>query len=219
MKTIVETVKSFGIEDTVQDEEKITEKIVIPQRKSLLDQFQLTQIQNDERTYLTAPNESVDLYQDWLRDFKIGEYNGEINMLLGYNPKLREIYAKLVPAQVDNHTFWNRYFFKVYLAELDRELMKKEKKVFDELKVETDVAKLKGSKISKKDSSKSLEAETSPANEKDETWSMCSSTNAEIQEIDDEENGPRTPRANGEESAAEDWEKFEDKESNDSQHS
>lgn len=86
-----------------------------------------------------------------------------------------------MPAQVDNHTFWNRYFFKVYLAELDRELMKKEKKVFDELKVETDVAKLKGSKISKKDSSKSLESETSPANEKDETWSMCSSTNAEIQ--------------------------------------
>lgn len=35
-KSIVETVKSFGIEDTVEDEEKITEKIVIPQRKSVL---------------------------------------------------------------------------------------------------------------------------------------------------------------------------------------
>lgn len=84
-----------------------------------------------------------------------------------------------MPAKVDNHTFWNRYFFKVYLAELDKEVEKNEKKVFDDLKVETDPAKIKPVKIAKNDSSSALSG-GSPG-EKDETWSMCSSTNAEIQ--------------------------------------
>ena len=27
-----------------------------------------------------------------------------------------------VPSQVDNNTFWNRYFFKVHLKELDKQI-------------------------------------------------------------------------------------------------
>ena len=53
-------------------------------------------MQNEPRTFLQPPQQNVDLYKDWLTDFKISEYNGEINILLGYNPRLREIYAELV---------------------------------------------------------------------------------------------------------------------------
>lgn len=42
------------------------------------------------------------IYEEWLKDFKIAEYNGEINTLLGNNPRLREFYAKVVPAELDN---------------------------------------------------------------------------------------------------------------------
>lgn len=60
------------------------------------------------------------VYEEWLKDFKIAEYNGEINTLLGNNPRLREFYAKVVPSELDNHTFWDRYFFKVYNAEQEK---------------------------------------------------------------------------------------------------
>ncbi|KAH7698094.1 Protein Y97E10AR.6, partial [Aphelenchoides avenae] len=168
---------------------------------------QLLQLQNDERTFLTAPSQNVDLYRDWLEDFRISEYNGEINILLGYNPRLREIYAKLVPAQVDNHTFWNRYFFKVHVAELDKELQQKpekgQEKVFDELKVNTETVP------------RSVEA--SPAGtEKDETWSIVSNNTSsgdasEPEHVsgDDvtERAGAQTPKAaeNGD-----DWEECEE---------
>ena len=53
-------------------------------------------MQNDPRTFTQAPQQNVDLYKEWLNDFKISEYNGEINLLLSNNPRLREIYAELV---------------------------------------------------------------------------------------------------------------------------
>jgi hypothetical protein len=202
MKNIVDTVQKFTIEDTTQDEEECTEKICLP-RKSLLDQCQLLQLQNDERTFLAAPSQSVDLYRDWLEDFRISEYNGEINVLLGYNPRLREIYAKLVPAQVDNHTFWNRYFFKVHVAELDKEVQQKQEKdkMFSELHVNTENA--------------ARSVEGSPAGtEKDDAWSIVSNnTSNEDQAEENNDNsevrdkGALTPRAKEE---AEDWENFEE---------
>ena len=53
-------------------------------------------MQNDPPTFTQAPQQNVDLYKEWLNDFKISEYNGEINLLLSNNPRLREIYAELV---------------------------------------------------------------------------------------------------------------------------
>lgn len=41
MKSIVDTVQKFAIEDTTQDEEEFTEKLSLP-RKSVLDQVLLT---------------------------------------------------------------------------------------------------------------------------------------------------------------------------------
>jgi len=149
VKSLVETVQKIGgtLEDTTKDEDQFTKEIrVAGPRHTVLDQCQLLQIQNDERTFVQPPHQNIDLYREWLSEFKIGEHNGEINMLLGFNPRLREIYSQLVPAKVDNHTFWNRYFFKVHLAEVEKE----------KLSVAT------------------ADSTQSDPKEKDETWSMCS---------------------------------------------
>lgn len=53
-------------------------------------------MQNDRQTFLHQPTQNIDLYREWLADFNINEYNGEINMLLSNNPKLREIYTEMV---------------------------------------------------------------------------------------------------------------------------
>ena len=124
------------------------------------------------------------VYEEWLKDFRIAEYNAEINTLLGNNPRLRELYAKVVPLEVDNHTFWDRYFFKVYQAEQDK--LEKQKQL------EINVTKSK--EASKKDEKSKLQFNLllklmsvfleSPhdehSNEKDETWSMCSSTHDQL---------------------------------------
>lgn len=137
MKSVVDTVKSLAIEDTASNEEDFTEPIRTGVRKTTLDQFRLLDIQNSEETFLKPPLNNIELYKDWLKEFKLSEYNGEINILLANNPKLREIYAKFVPSRVDNHTFWNRYFFKVYVTEMEQEINKSNGKIFEELAVDT----------------------------------------------------------------------------------
>ncbi|KAI1698781.1 BSD domain-containing protein [Ditylenchus destructor] len=164
VKSIVDTVQKLGIEDTTKDESNYTEEIKVGiARRTNLDQCQLLQLQNDEKTFLQGPTQNVDLYNEWLQDFKIGEYNGEINLLLTNNPKLREIYSKLVPSQVDNHTFWNRYFFKVHVFELDKSL--------------TDNCA--------QEKKESPEGSSQSGVEKDETWSMCSSAK-DLDDLDEE---------------------------------
>jgi hypothetical protein len=94
---MVDTVKSLAIEDTAKDEGSFTEPVRVGgKRNTALNQVQLLEIQNNEQTFLKTPTQNIDLYKDWLKDFRLSEFNGEINLLLGSNPKLREIYAKLV---------------------------------------------------------------------------------------------------------------------------
>jgi len=200
LKTVVDTVQKLATEDTTKDEHLYTEKIQLGLvRQSLLDNYELSQIQNEKKTFLTEPD-NQELYKEWLKDFKIAEYNGEINTLLGNNPRLRELYASVVPSEVDNHTFWNRYFFKVY--------QKEEEKRIKEQQLEINVNGAKGKKEEKKTT-----PEGSDGNDKDETWSMCSSTHDQLNEIPDEVSdvepqGPMTPKANDDQ-APEDWEKFD----------
>jgi hypothetical protein len=195
MKSLVDTVQKYTVEDTTKDEHLFTEKIQYgPIRNAVLDQYELSQIQNDERTFLCPPEKHMKLYEEWLEGFKISEYNGEINTLLGNNPRLRELYAKVVPSELDNHTFWDRYFFKVYNAE--QEKLQKQKQF--EINV-----KSKDDKKSPSDNSE---------HEKDETWSMCSSTHDQLNELPDEvsdaePHGPITPRATID--APDGWENFD----------
>ncbi|KAE9547255.1 hypothetical protein FO519_009533 [Halicephalobus sp. NKZ332] len=200
LKSVVDTVQKFATEETTNDEHLFTEKIQLgPVRQSLLDNYELSQIQNEKKTFLTEPD-NQELYKEWLNDFRIAEYNGEINTLLGNNPRLRELYAGVVPSEVDNHTFWNRYFFKVY--------QKEEEKKTKEQQLEINVNGAKGKKEEKRTT-----PEGSDGNDKDETWSMCSSTHDQLNEIPDEVSdvepqGPMTPKANDDQ-PPEDWEKFD----------
>lgn len=176
MKQVVDTVQKYATEDTTNDEAAFTEEIRLGPggRRTLLDQFTLLQMQNDTRTFLQAPQQNVDLYKEWLSDFKIVEYNGEINMLLGYNPRLREIYAELVPSQVDNNTFWNRYFFKVHLKELDKQL--------DAMGT---ASPLNVDKIASAPHSQQQAHSPAASNGGRDDWSMCSSgVTTEAEEID-----------------------------------
>uniref|UniRef100_A0AC34QUJ3 BSD domain-containing protein n=1 Tax=Panagrolaimus sp. JU765 TaxID=591449 RepID=A0AC34QUJ3_9BILA len=205
LKTVVDTVQKFAVEDTTKDEDLYTEKIHLgpihttkdedlytekihlgPIRQSILDHYELSQIQNDKKTFLTEPD-NKERYSEWLKTFKIAEYNGEINTLLGNNPRLRELYASVVPAEVDNFTFWSRYFFKVHQKEED-----KKGKEQQSLEINVNCPK-----------SKKSTPEGSDVNDKDETWSMCSSTHEHLNEIPDEvsdveQTGPMTPKAKDE---------------------
>ncbi|KAI6220892.1 BSD domain-containing protein [Aphelenchoides fujianensis] len=226
MKGLVETVKSLSMEDTTKDEAAITEPVKVGTRNSALDQFLLLEIQNSEATFLKPPTAHLEVYKEWLRDFKLTEYNGkfnnqqllilsivfagEINILLANNPELRKIFSKIVPAQVDNYTFWNRYFFKIYVAEMERELRLSKGKMFEQLNVDTtNGAKLKAEE-------KRGEHALSPAATDNESWSVCSSGTADLQELPDETEsvtsdklaGPLTPKA-GDESPSDEWEKWD----------
>uniref|UniRef100_A0A914LZX1 BSD domain-containing protein n=2 Tax=Meloidogyne TaxID=189290 RepID=A0A914LZX1_MELIC len=189
MKQVVDTVHKYATEDTVEDE--CTEELFIGTggRKTILDQFTLLQMQNDPRTFTQAPQQNVDLYKEWLNDFKISEYNGEINLLLSNNPRLREIYAELVPSQVDNNAFWNRYFFKVHLKELDKQ-----------------IAMVENPSLTKTDSTPKEGYSPAPSNGKDD-WSMCSSGPApeELDEENGREQETSTPRPQKDDEV-DDWE-------------
>lgn len=80
-----------AIEDTARDEESFTEPLRLGRRNTALNQIQLLDFQNNEHTFLKAPTQNIEMYKDWLKDFRLSEYNGEINVLLGSNPKLREM--------------------------------------------------------------------------------------------------------------------------------
>uniref|UniRef100_A0A7E4UVF5 BSD domain-containing protein n=1 Tax=Panagrellus redivivus TaxID=6233 RepID=A0A7E4UVF5_PANRE len=197
VKQLATTVQNLTIEDTTKDEHLITERVEVgPIRKSILDQYEYSQIQNDERTFRNAPDAKyAEDFDVFTKLFKLSEYDGEINTLLGNNPRLREFYATVVPTELDNLTFWERYFFKVHQAE-------QEKLVRQQLNVSINSS-------NKKEKKKSPEG-----SDKDETWSMCSSTVDNLNEIPDnvsdpeQPTGPLTPRATDD--AGEDWEKFDD---------
>jgi len=208
VKSAIDTVKSLAIEDTAKEEDEFTEPLQLGKRNTALDQFQLLEFQNNEQTFLKAPTQNIDLYKDWLKEFRLSEYNGEINILLGGNPKLREIYAKIVPGKVDNHTFWNRYFFKVYVAEMEKELRVSKGKVFEQLTLDTGAASKQKAEEKKGD-------EISPANTESEDWSVCSSGADDLQELPDEvecveeKQGALTPKASDE--SPSEWENWDQK--------
>uniref|UniRef100_A0A1I7RXX5 BSD domain-containing protein n=1 Tax=Bursaphelenchus xylophilus TaxID=6326 RepID=A0A1I7RXX5_BURXY len=225
MKSVVDTVKNMAIEDTAKDEYDFTDTVPTNVRNSVLEHIKLLELQNSEATFLKPPTQNIEVYKDWLKEFKLSEYNGEINVLLGNNPKLREIYAKFVPSRVDNHTFWNRYFFKVYIAEMEQELRQNKGKIFEELQVDTS-AESSGLKDLKSSGEKK---DVSPSVTENESWSVCSSGADDLAEFPDEPSdeqatvttsstvfsdavtGPLTPKATDEEESTPDseWEKWE----------
>ncbi|VDM58932.1 unnamed protein product [Angiostrongylus costaricensis] len=137
VNTVTDTVKSLAIEETTDGEGDFTE-VVRPRilRKTNLSAAKLLEIQSSDGTFRNEP-ENSDAYSKWMTRFNIEEYDAEINVLLGSNPSLREIYSKMVPSELDSKTFWSRYFFSIQIAEMDEEL--RTSFSLKELSVDTDV--------------------------------------------------------------------------------
>lgn len=74
---------------------------------------QLSAIQNDVKTY-TEEVEDLEEYGKWKLGFGLVDKGEEIVNLIGENGVLEGVYKGIVPNQVDNETFWFRYFYRVH---------------------------------------------------------------------------------------------------------
>ncbi|TMW99426.1 hypothetical protein EJD97_002596, partial [Solanum chilense] len=74
---------------------------------------QLMNIQSDPNTFCVDP-EDLEEYKKWKSEFDLKEKSKEVEILIEENGSLEGIYKRVVPNEVDNETFWCRYFYKVY---------------------------------------------------------------------------------------------------------
>ncbi|KAH6814013.1 hypothetical protein C2S51_023031 [Perilla frutescens var. frutescens] len=73
---------------------------------------QLSAIQSDLNSFCVEPGDAED-YGKWKLGFELGDYEDEIDFLIGENGILEGVYRKAVPNAVDDETFWCRYFYRV----------------------------------------------------------------------------------------------------------
>uniref|UniRef100_A0A1I7T2N7 BSD domain-containing protein n=1 Tax=Caenorhabditis tropicalis TaxID=1561998 RepID=A0A1I7T2N7_9PELO len=210
--TVADTVKNLAIEETTNGEDEFTE-VIKPKkdRKTCLSKLRISEIQSNEETYLKEPGNS-EFYERWQSRFNLDEYDGEVNILLANTPLLRQIFARLVPAEVNHETFWKRYFYAIEVAEMEEEMNKST--LSEVLNVETKSpkkSKRKGSSgVSSKKSSPSSESSAvvveEPTSPSQSEWSVCSEKNVmEIPSEDENEKGPLTPRPDSSEKKEEGW--------------
>ncbi|CAH9081260.1 unnamed protein product [Cuscuta europaea] len=82
-------------------------------RYSRLD-AQLTTIQNDPNTFSEEP-EDFEEYRKWKSEFNLNDKRDEFVNLIAENSTLEGVYKRLVPTgEVDEETFWCRYFYRVH---------------------------------------------------------------------------------------------------------
>ncbi|PHT38565.1 hypothetical protein CQW23_22138 [Capsicum baccatum] len=74
---------------------------------------QLMNIQSDPNTFCADP-EDMEEFKKWKLGFDLKEKGKEIENLIGQNESLEGMYRRVVPNEVENETFWCRYFYKVY---------------------------------------------------------------------------------------------------------
>lgn len=77
-------------------------------------QEKLQILQTDPGTYCIEPEGS---FNDWLEVFSLDEHKEDMSDLLTQNPAVRAIYSRLVPNVISHTTFWQRYYYKVFLLE------------------------------------------------------------------------------------------------------
>ncbi|KAI3682720.1 hypothetical protein L1987_82910 [Smallanthus sonchifolius] len=82
---------------------------------------QLNAIRSDARAYCEDP-EDVDDYNNWKLGFVVGDRRDEIEQLVGEDGALEGIYSQIVPNEVDDGTFWFRYFYKVHKLKQQEEM-------------------------------------------------------------------------------------------------
>uniref|UniRef100_A0A915PIX2 BSD domain-containing protein n=1 Tax=Setaria digitata TaxID=48799 RepID=A0A915PIX2_9BILA len=210
IKAIVDALKNIAQENTIEGENEFTERIyphVKSVKRSDLPHHILYDIQTNPDTYAKIPEGDEELFKMWKDQFKLIDYDAEINTLLANSPPVRALYQDMVPGEIEDMVFWARYFYKVHQTELlvrckidaEKPLLQKDRnEIIQKQKKMTDFIK-KGT--TKTESRSNVDAElaqnqNSPDRRSipDESWSICSSTNVDIQELHDED-GPQTPKA------------------------
>ncbi|OVA20101.1 BSD [Macleaya cordata] len=107
-----ETLLSADVEGDSSDNQQFTSPSLSSKRYNRFE-AQLYGIQSDLNTYCEDPEDLVD-FNNWKSGFVLGEKSEEIENLLGENEVLERIYTRIVPSEVDDGTFWFRYFYRVY---------------------------------------------------------------------------------------------------------
>jgi len=199
MKTLLDSVKSLAQEDTTSDEKKFEEKIF--PSSTQIPQHRLLAVQTDINTYLNAPEGDQELFEFWLEDFSLADQDAAISSLLTNSPSLRAVYAQLVPSQVSNGDFWQRYFYKIHQLQTNEKLRHSDLSELSVATAEPGSVRTQAHNVSP---SRQVDGPASPdrrssVSNGDETWSVCSTSNIDIQEIPDEtsevSSGQLTPRA------------------------
>lgn len=103
---------------------------------------QLRSIQSDVNTFGEEP-EDLDDYNKWKVGFMLDEKNEEIENLVEENGDLERIYKRVVPNDVDQETFWCRYFYRVHKlkqqADMRANIVKRAIAIDDEEELSWDV--------------------------------------------------------------------------------
>ncbi|RUS69150.1 hypothetical protein EGW08_023089 [Elysia chlorotica] len=76
-------------------------------------------LQLDAGTYMDPPRGAPEQYSMWLESFSLDQHKGEISELLVSKVEVRALYTKLVPSEVSNADFWQRYFYRVHQLQCD----------------------------------------------------------------------------------------------------
>ncbi|EOA15871.1 hypothetical protein CARUB_v10007847mg [Capsella rubella] len=83
-------------------------------------EMMLLAIQSDKGTFVKEPDDLVD-FENWGLGFKLDEKRDEIFGLFDEKKGFKEMYDEIVPVEVDDESFWKRYFYRVYKLELVEE--------------------------------------------------------------------------------------------------
>ncbi|VIO98191.1 Uncharacterized protein BM_BM7210 [Brugia malayi] len=211
IKAIVDTMRNIAQENTVEDEDEFTESIyshIKPISRSDLPHHVLYEIQTNPDTYMKIPEGDKELFKMWCDDFKLTEYDNEINALLANCPRVRALYQEMVPEEIENVVFWARYFYRIHQMELlirckvdaERRLLQNDENETLQEQKSTDFETRNLCSDSVEScldvNADRTQNQNSPDRRSamDESWSLCSSTNVDIQELHDEDD-PRTPKA------------------------
>ncbi|EFO14701.2 hypothetical protein LOAG_13815 [Loa loa] len=121
INAIVDAMKNIAQENTIEDEDIFTENIypqIKPRSRRDLPHHILYEIQTNPDTYMKISEGDKELFKMWCDDFKLIEYDSEINALLANCPRVRALYQEMVPEKIENVVFWARYFYRVHQMEV-----------------------------------------------------------------------------------------------------
>jgi len=106
---------------TIEPDDSTEEIITLSDDKSIASNYDRKQakvhfIQTDPGTYC---NEPEGLFNEWFETFELDDHKIEMSNLLIENTSVRAIYTQLVPNVISHNIFWQRYFYQLFLLNVE----------------------------------------------------------------------------------------------------